>query len=204
LQLNLWVDDQPVPKGGNVTRASELRSALTASEVEAIEWWLNLGSRLLREFRATHELPLGWTAIQFEEIAGNLDSALAKAPVYTGMVYRGMAASPLCQRHVRELREFVAARTEWLVPRHLSASLSEEIGRGHCHIDQNDEPKEISVLLVCRATTARLLSGFVHKAKDEQEVVLMAGSRFKHLVSRQLESPRLDQEMWQIDLEQVA
>ena len=180
------------------------RAALTPNEVAAIKSWLNLGSWFVREYKASGELPFGWSAVAFEQFLCDLDSALAKAPSYSGIAYRGMAASPLIDTYVRELRELVASREDYVAPRHLSASLSDEIGHGHCYLDQDDDPKAISVLLVCRVFKGRLLPGFVHKARDEQEVVLTAGSRFRRLGARRLESPREGHELWKIDFEQVA
>ena len=182
-----------------MTTSSDFRSILTLDEVGAIEWWLNVGSRLLREHTESDS-----TDERLEELSSRFDSALAKAPIFSGVVYRGTAASPLWRSHVDELHDLIASSEPFVAPRHLSASLSEDIGHGHCYVETNDPPRQISVWLVCRVNSARLLQGFVHRAKDEQEVVLTRGSRFKRLACCQLPSPRPNQELWRIDLEQVA
>jgi hypothetical protein len=146
----------------------------------------------------------GLTIAQVEKISRDFDSALVKAPVYSGIAFRGTAASPLWPGYAQELRDLVGSDVAFELHHHLSASVSEEIGVGHCYIEPNDPPREISVLLVARVTSARLLPGFVHRAMDEQEVVLTRGSRFERLGVRQMQSPRPGQEWWRIDLEQVA
>jgi hypothetical protein len=187
-----------------VTNDEDFLSSLTPDESSAIEWWLNLGSRVLRDYRATGERPIGCKPDQFKRLLENFDSALMKAPMYSGLAYRGAAASPLWSDSLSELRALIVSEQDFEVQDHLSASISEEIGIGHCHTEPDDQPREISVLHVFRVQTARLLPGFVHRAKDEQEIVITRGSRFKRLSTRQLPSPRDKQEFWRIDLEQVA
>jgi hypothetical protein len=63
-----------------------------------------MGSRLLREYQEA-----GRRDEQFEIRLPRLDSALAKAPLYSGVVYRGTAASPLWQSYVDDLRRLVAS-----------------------------------------------------------------------------------------------
>jgi len=76
---------------------------LTLDEVGAIEWWLNVGSRLLRE-RTERDC----TDERLEELLSRFDSALAKAPTFSGIVYRGTAASPLRSRVIAERRARIA------------------------------------------------------------------------------------------------
>jgi hypothetical protein len=184
--------------------ASEFRAVLSATEIATLEWWVNMGSRMLREFSCTGDLPPNCDRERFDELLRYLNSALAKAPPHSGLVYRGMGASPLWQDCVRELRALIGSNEEFVAPRHLSASLSEEIGVGHCYIEPTDPVREISVLLACRVVNAPALPGFINRAKDEREVVLLKGSRFRRLGTYRLASPRPGQELWRIDLEQVA
>jgi hypothetical protein len=187
-----------------VTESVDFRSSLTDAEVATIEWWLDLGSRFLREHTDTGALLPGWSASQYVEKSSQLDSALAKAPVYSGVLYRGAAGSQLWPEYVGELRRLVHSTEDFAVSRHLSASISKDIGCGHCFLEPEDPSREISVLFVLRVTSARLLAGFVHRAKDEQEVVIIRGSRFRRIETRRLPSPRPNQEFWRIELEQVA
>jgi hypothetical protein len=181
--------------------------SLSPEESAVVRYWLNMGYQIIQAFQMDGSVPEGYSYQQVKALERHFSSALAKAVVCTETVFRGLSAGghwEVRPGSMDFLSRLIHGPQEISFPTHDSASLSEEIGRGHCYIDPEDQPRRLSVLLRVRPQTARYLAPFRHQAKDEEEVVLLKGARYRRTGSRRLLDPKSDLEYWQVDLVEEA
>ena len=144
--------------------------------------------------------------MSFEEMQGlvhSFESALSKAVVCTQIVYRGMSAGHWRPERIRFLRELVDGSEFITFASHDSATVSEVIGRSFCRTANEDEERDLSVLLRISPRTARFLAPFSHRACDEFEVVLLKGARYHRTAVRRLDAGRPGQEFWGVDIREL-
>jgi hypothetical protein len=173
---------------------------LTAEEKKAIEWWLNVGAAVLRPYQLDGLIPANSSAAEMSALEDRLNRALAKAVVCRGIVFRGLSASVWRPEAMDYLGELVTGRGEIVLRSHDSATYSEQMGREWCRTEVDDDPRDLAVLLRIESLTSRHLAPFVHRHKDEQEVVLLKGSRYQRVATRRLPDPKINLTYWEVDL----
>jgi hypothetical protein len=181
--------------------------SLTPEESAVVRFWLNMGYQIIQAFQMDGSVPKGHSSQHMEPLERQFSSALAKAVVCTETVFRGLSAGGAWEVRPGSmvfLSRLIHSPQGISFPSHDSASLLEEIGRGHCYIDPEDEERRLAVLLRVQPRTARYLAPFTHKAKDEEEVVLLKGARYRRTSSRRLPDPKPGLEYWEVDLVEEA
>ena len=181
------------------------KERLLPEECSAVKGWLNnISHEIIRDFQIDGSVPHGRTFQQIEAFERHFSSALAKAVVCKETVFRGLSAGGCFfdagTGSMNFLRCLIDGPEEIIFPSHASASLSEEIGRGHCHIDPEDQPRRLSVLLRIQPRTARYLAPYTHKPKDEEEVVILKGTPYRRTNRRRLPDPKPGLEYWEVEL----
>jgi hypothetical protein len=174
--------------------------SLTLEESAAVRQWLNVGYDIIRGFQSEGGIPEHLSFQQVEALERYFSNALSKAVVCTEMVFRGLSIGNWRPERIEFLRGLIHGPEEITFPSHDSATLSEEIGRDWCRIGRDDEERHLSVFLRVQPRTARYLVPFKHLAKDEEEVVLLKGARYRRISRRRLPDPKLGLEYWEVDL----
>jgi hypothetical protein len=170
---------------------------LTEADRRAIKWWLDIGSLFLRQYQMDGSLPSGVSQAEMDSMEEAFSGALAKAVVCRELVFRGLSASRLLPPELAYVQSFIHGPSEIIISTHDSATLSEDMGRSYCRLD---EPKDLAVLLRIRTLTARYLRPLAHKAKDEKEVVLLKGTHYRRDAATRLSDPRPGLEFWEVNL----
>lgn len=181
--------------------------SLSPDESAAVRRWLNMEYQIIQAFQMDGSVPEGYSYQKAKALECHFSRALAKAVFCTETVFRGLSAGgdwEVRPGSMDFLSRLIHGPEEISFSTHDSASLSEGIGRGHCYIDPEDQPRRLSVLLRVQPRTARYLAPFRHKAKDEEEVVLLKGARYRRTGSRRLPDPKPDLAYWQVDLVEKA
>ena len=174
--------------------------SLTPEERAAVCQWLNVTYDIIRGFQIEGCIPEHLLPQQVEVLGRHFSAALAKAVVCTETVFRGLSAGNWRPKHIDFLHWLIHDPQEITFPSYDSTTLSEEIGRAYCRTGPDDEERHLSVFLRVQPLTARYLAPFKYKAKDEEEVVLLKGARYKRTNSQRLTDPKLGLEYWEVDL----
>jgi hypothetical protein len=156
--------------------------SLTREERTAVYQWLNVGYDIIRGFQNEGNISERWFLQQVEALERNFSSALSKAIVCTEMVFRGLSTGNWRRNRVEFLRRLIHGPEEITLTSHDSATLSEEVGRDWCQINPDDEERHLSVFLKVQPRTARYLAPFIHQAGDEEEIVLLKGTRYRRII----------------------
>jgi len=178
------------------------RQSLTCEEREAIEKWQGSWDKIIRSYQIEGELPDPSIASEeaVTDLVRNFTQAIGKALVCRGPVFRGLSASRYCPKCISYLRFLIAGPDELSFPSHDSASVDEQIARGFCMTEVDDMEKHLAVLLRIDSLTSRFLKPFVHKHKDEGEVVLLKGAKYRKVKTRRSPDPKNGLEYWEVDL----
>jgi hypothetical protein len=176
------------------------KESLPPEERAAVLQWLNVGYDVIRGFQNTGDIPEYLSFQQVESLERHFSSALSKAIVCAEMVFRGLSAGNWRPEHIEFLRGLTHGPEEITLTSHDSATVSEDMGRCWCRTGPDDEERHLSVLLIVQPRTARYLAPFTHRAGNEEEVVLLKGTRYLRTSSRRLPDPRPGQEYWEVDL----
>jgi hypothetical protein len=177
----------------------EFKQALSKGERDAIQRWLGIWYDYIRTYQRT-----GIGDTEVVEAERNLKSALNKAVVCKKTVYRGLSAGSWRPEEIAYMRNLVEGPNIYELPCHDSASVMESIGRAFTYIEPDDEERNMAVLLIAHPKTARYLAPFQHNAKNEGEVVLLQGTKFKRVTAVKKPDPKPNLEYWELQVEEIA
>lgn len=177
----------------------EFEQALNDSEKEAIKKWLGIWYDSIRTFQKTGNSDK--KIIQMEQ---NLTSALEKAVICQKTVYRGLSAGNWRPESIAYIRALIEGPVIIELSSHDSASVIEKVAREFTHTNINDEERNLSVLLKIKPKTARYLAPFQHKAMNEEEVVLLRGTKYKRIKALKQPDPKPDLEYWELEFEEIS
>lgn len=177
--------------------------SLTESEKSAVLKWLNVGYDLIRNYQLSGNIPQAFAKSQVAILVEDFTKALQKAVVCTQTTYRGLSASNWRPESIRFLRGLVAGPECITFASHDSATICEAIGHSFCCTANEDDEKNLSVLLRISPRNARFLAPFKHHTCDEFEVVLLKGARYNRTAVRRLDAERTGQEFWGVDIREL-
>jgi hypothetical protein len=177
--------------------------SLTKSEKAAVLQWLNVGYDLIRNYELSGNIPQGFTELQVSSLVEDFTKAIQKAVVCTQTVYRGLSAGNWRPGSIRFLRELVSGAECFTFVSHDSATFCEAMGYSFCRTTNEDEERDLSVLLRISPRTARYLAPFKHSTCNEFEVVLLKGARYHRTVACRIDAERPGQEFWAVDIREL-
>ena len=134
----------------------------------------------------------------------NLCAALSKAVVCRRIVYRGLSDRFLSPDRQQYMRRLLFAPVTFTLDCYASASVLREISEGFTFTEPDDDERTLSVLLQISSQTGRYLKPFRHEAKDEGEVVLLRGSRYRRISSERKANPKPNLEYWVMQVEEIV
>lgn len=80
---------------------------------------------------------------------------------------------------------------------------SEKLVNHSLNVNQDDDERTLSVLLVISSVTGKYLKPFQHDAKDEGEVVLLRGSKYRRISAERQLDPKENLEYWIMQVEEI-
>jgi hypothetical protein len=176
------------------------KQKLTQPQKDAIERWLGIHYATMRQYQIHGCVPPDRQEVKtwvqdFTEALLNSDFICRQ------MVFRGLAANEDQHDRIEYLNSLLTMPNELMFPSHDSASWCEKIGRSFL-TGPPDERPSLAVLLRIKPLTARFLRPFRHKAKNEYDVVLLQGARYRKSTPRKLYDAQNGGGHWEIDLEE--
>lgn len=177
--------------------------SLTPDERRAVESWLGMGYTIIRQYQRDGTVPSAYSVAHVDSVLQAFNRALEKAVICNEHAFRGLSASRCLPGDFEYVHSFVSGSGSIPLTSHDSATVSEELGRSFCRLD---EEKDLGVLLRIQPRTARYLRPFSHKSKDEEEVVLLKGSRYRRTAVARQADPKPGFELWEVELieEEIA
>ncbi len=134
-----------------------------------------------------------------------MSAGLRKAPLHQGTVFRGLWGSKYVPGSVDFCRSILASTGIYCLPSHASATLQEDQAISFA-VQAGNPDREVCLAIVLRvhAATARDISAIQHSAGDEQEVMLVRGSRFEVVRPERASFPSTTAECWTMEWKEVV
>ena len=177
----------------------DFEASLSDDERKAIEAWLGVWYERICMYQ--HSGEGDHVVVRLES---NLRAALSKAVVCHRMIYRGLSDRFLCPDRQQYMRRLLLGPETFTLDCHASASVLREIGEGFTFTEPDDDERTLSVLLQISSKTGRYLKPFRHGAKDEGEVVLLRGSRYRRISAERKVNPKPNLEYWVMQVEEIV
>ncbi|MEO1143996.1 MAG: hypothetical protein AAFY26_00125 [Cyanobacteria bacterium J06638_22] len=181
-------------------------SSLNKDEIKAIRAWLGVWYESICNYQRMGEV--GNTYIDnlrctVAEIENNFSAALSKAVSCQCTVYRGISDRFLCPNRQKYIRQLLHGSEIFLLDSHASASIFREIGESFTYTAPDDDERTLSVLLEVSSITGKYLKPFQHAARDEGEVVLLRGSKYRRISAERQMDPKDNLEYWIMQVEEI-
>lgn len=177
----------------------DFEASLSDDERKAIKAWLDVGYEGICMYQRSGKG--NQVVVQLES---NLRKALSKAVVCHRIIYRGLSDKLLCPDRQRYMRRLLLGPETFTLDCHASASVLREIGEGFTYIEPDDGERTLSVLLQISSKTGRYLKPFRHDSKDEGEVVMLCGSRYRRISAERKANPKPNLEYWVMQVEEIV
>jgi hypothetical protein len=177
----------------------DFEASLSDGERKAIEAWLGVWSESICIYQRSGE---GDQVVV--RLESNLRAALSKAVVCRRIIYRGLSDRFLSPDRQQYMRRLLLGPEIFTLDCHASASVLREIGEGFTFTEPDDDERTLSVLLQTSSKTGRYLKPFRHGAKDEGEVVLLRGSRYRRIFAERKADPKPNLEYWVMQVEEIV
>ena len=178
-------------------------ASLTQEERVAVQKWLGAHSSKLRNWQQEGVVSSEATREEVTSFETAFNAALAKALICREPLWRGLNSRIRYEGSKEYLRSLIVGLPDIMFMVHASATLSQSIGRGHCYLepeDQRDHAHPLAVLLLITPLTARYLWPFRHDHCDEEEVVLLQGSRYRRTRAQRVANPASAVECWEVEI----
>jgi hypothetical protein len=182
----------------------DFKKSLTPEEDQAILAWIDMKYKDICQYQLA-----GIGDTEIIQIEHNLSIALQKAVICHRILYRGLSDRDLFDQGVspkkqQYLKQLLFGPEIFPLDSHASASTNKEIGEAFTYTAPDDPERTMSILLEISSKTARYLKPFEHSAKDEGEVILLRGSKYRRMSVEPQADPKSNHKYWVIQIEEIV